>query len=167
MQYLRALDKLRIYWGVTRDAAVRGLVEIVDVGYRAAEAMEILEEAFKLAAVTGNDVAETALLLGSAMGVFGSSALEATRVAESLFYMMSEGRLTLQDLDLGFHRLLVTTKPLGIELQELSAAYTVMSQKTTETYNIYLALMGVLKGCLLYTSPSPRDRQKSRMPSSA
>ena len=28
---------------------------------------------------------------------------------------------------------------------------------------------GVLKGipCLLYTSPSPRDRQKSRMPSSA
>ena len=25
----------------------------------------------------------------------------------------------------------------------------------------------VLKPCLLYTSPSPRDRQKSRMPSSA
>ena len=25
----------------------------------------------------------------------------------------------------------------------------------------------VLPGCLLYTSPSPRDRQKSRMPSSA
>ena len=24
-----------------------------------------------------------------------------------------------------------------------------------------------IKGCLLYTSPSPRDRQKSRMPSSA
>ena len=26
---------------------------------------------------------------------------------------------------------------------------------------------GLLEGCLLYTSPSPRDRQKSRMPSSA
>ena len=26
---------------------------------------------------------------------------------------------------------------------------------------------GGQKGCLLYTSPSPRDRQKSRMPSSA
>ena len=25
----------------------------------------------------------------------------------------------------------------------------------------------LLEGCLLYTSPSPRDRQKSRMPSSA
>ena len=28
-------------------------------------------------------------------------------------------------------------------------------------------LFEVSKGCLLYTSPSPRDRQKSRMPSSA
>ena len=26
---------------------------------------------------------------------------------------------------------------------------------------------GTGQGCLLYTSPSPRDRQKSRMPSSA
>ena len=25
----------------------------------------------------------------------------------------------------------------------------------------------IFDGCLLYTSPSPRDRQKSRMPSSA
>ena len=29
------------------------------------------------------------------------------------------------------------------------------------------ALSAALGGCLLYTSPSPRDRQKSRMPSSA
>ena len=28
-------------------------------------------------------------------------------------------------------------------------------------------LYGTLSTCLLYTSPSPRDRQKSRMPSSA
>ena len=27
--------------------------------------------------------------------------------------------------------------------------------------------IGALEDCLLYTSPSPRDRQKSRMPSSA
>ena len=33
-------------------------------------------------------------------------------------------------------------------------------------YNISVVAFTV-KGCLLYTSPSPRDRQKSRMPSSA
>ena len=31
----------------------------------------------------------------------------------------------------------------------------------------YRAPRGYLDSCLLYTSPSPRDRQKSRMPSSA
>ena len=30
-----------------------------------------------------------------------------------------------------------------------------------------LAELGLFAICLLYTSPSPRDRQKSRMPSSA
>ena len=29
------------------------------------------------------------------------------------------------------------------------------------------AVLDLCCGCLLYTSPSPRDRQKSRMPSSA
>ena len=28
-------------------------------------------------------------------------------------------------------------------------------------------ILAMIGGCLLYTSPSPRDRQKSRMPSSA
>ena len=37
---------------------------------------------------------------------------------------------------------------------------------------VVIAIIGILIGmllpaCLLYTSPSPRDRQKSRMPSSA
>ena len=41
---------------------------------------------------------------------------------------------------------------------------------TEDHKNSFLKIMkelGVLKSCLLYTSPSPRDRQKSRMPSSA
>ena len=31
----------------------------------------------------------------------------------------------------------------------------------------YGGAYGVTKGCLLYTSPSPRDKRQSRMPSSA
>ena len=39
---------------------------------------------------------------------------------------------------------------------------------TTETYGASTGpLRGLIGTCLLYTSPSPRDRQKSRMPSSA
>ena len=42
--------------------------------------------------------------------------------------------------------------------------------KGQETEALKLALEAVMRlvsSCLLYTSPSPRDRQKSRMPSSA
>ena len=35
------------------------------------------------------------------------------------------------------------------------------------TDKVYGGTRGCISTCLLYTSPSPRDRQKSRMPSSA
>jgi hypothetical protein len=38
---------------------------------------------------------------------------------------------------------------------------------TDDSQRVRLAAVARLKDCLLYTSPSPRDRQKSRMPSSA
>ena len=37
----------------------------------------------------------------------------------------------------------------------------------TKEYDYYNLSSANKKPCLLYTSPSPRDRQKSRMPSSA
>ena len=39
--------------------------------------------------------------------------------------------------------------------------------KVTLDKNLLKALVEKVKGCLLYTSPSPRDRTRSRMPSSA
>ena len=38
---------------------------------------------------------------------------------------------------------------------------------TAQKFAVGLAAVGVLYLCLLYTSPSPRDRTRSRMPSSA
>ena len=36
-----------------------------------------------------------------------------------------------------------------------------------DQYNLYYFLHDAHKACLLYTSPSPRDKRQSRMPSSA
>src|SRR5665213_4280579 len=45
---------------------------------------------------------------------------------------------------------------LGLAVDSCQAAVVVLSESSVQSYC-----------CLLYTSPSPRDRQKSRMPSSA
>ena len=49
---------------------------------------------------------------------------------------------------------------LGIESQMVNG------RRITDAEMLKVVTM-VYGGCLLYTSPSPRDRQKSRMPSSA
>ena len=47
------------------------------------------------------------------------------------------------------------------------ASAMISAGNTGATMASALLRTGRIKGCLLYTSPSPRDRQKSRMPSSA
>ena len=51
------------------------------------------------------------------------------------------------------------------DVQQLKRQLSGRAPKTVN--NVLTVLNMLLKNCLLYTSPSPRDRQKSRMPSSA
>ena len=54
------------------------------------------------------------------------------------------------------------------QLNEAKAAVASLEVSEASIQPKYKAKYYYLKGsCLLYTSPSPRDRQKSRMPSSA
>ena len=60
-----------------------------------------------------------------------------------------------------------------IDLAELADADFALGKAETEELDSLVERKGapgaesLLTACLLYTSPSPRDRQKSRMPSSA
>ena len=46
---------------------------------------------------------------------------------------------------------------------EIVSWFRIQEMFRLDSFHMY----GVIGTCLLYTSPSPRDRQKSRMPSSA
>ena len=63
----------------------------------------------------------------------------------------------VSQLDRELDELILQKQQLGLTLEKLAE----LEQKI-EQANARLAA-----ACLLYTSPSPRDRQKSRMPSSA
>ena len=54
--------------------------------------------------------------------------------------------------------------PLNVEPQMV---YEYKRGEFIETWNKTFFMTDLSNVCLLYTSPSPRDRQKSRMPSSA
>ena len=45
--------------------------------------------------------------------------------------------------------------------------HVVVVENTNKVHNLVVCTLCSCYPCLLYTSPSPRDRQKSRMPSSA
>ena len=53
-----------------------------------------------------------------------------------------------------------------LESSELNYPRVTKSDESSEVFNETKIRRGI-NSCLLYTSPSPRDRQKSRMPSSA
>ena len=56
---------------------------------------------------------------------------------------------------------------LFTEFPELLSADQEAEEGEKKAFNMFEIGCGVGNTCLLYTSPSPRDRQKSRMPSSA
>ena len=60
-------------------------------------------------------------------------------------------------------------KPIHIKrLNEEKIPYVIRERrKITSIARLVYFCYSVVLDCLLYTSPSPRDRQKSRMPSSA
>ena len=59
-----------------------------------------------------------------------------------------------------------TDKSVKFDFGDDGQVFASGTEATTEN-NEADCTISVSKDCLLYTSPSPRDRQKSRMPSSA
>ena len=56
--------------------------------------------------------------------------------------------------------------PKNVRPRKDQPFYHLLAENEEITYEAYVSEQNLLI-CLLYTSPSPRDRQKSRMPSSA
>ena len=78
----------------------------------------------------------------------------------------------LQDRDVFFideiHRVNTTVEEyLYSAMEDFKIDILIDSGPNARTVRIDLEPFTLVGACLLYTSPSPRDRQKSRMPSSA
>ncbi|MEM4530757.1 MAG: phage tail tape measure protein [Thermofilaceae archaeon] len=146
--FVKMLDDLRRQFGVTREEAVATFTTIEDAGYTAEEALLITEKAMQLAVATGSNLVRVAQILASYMAGLDRPASEASEAVNELFLIMREGMVNIDDLDLGFYRLITGFKSVGLSARELIALYTALTKKTSETYNVYLALNGIVKTLL-------------------
>ena len=64
---------------------------------------------------------------------------------------------TLKKIDINFHLIAVDINPYSAGLYWVNEKFIIPNAESPS----------YLQSCLLYTSPSPRDRTRSRMPSSA
>ena len=104
-------------------------------------------------AVVGGLAIEWLRVRGGAAGDQALALVFYTGIALGVVLVSSAGRLDVNLFQFLFGSILTVTRTDLIVIATLGAAA--------------LALVALLYRCLLYTSPSPRDRQKSRMPSSA
>ena len=61
----------------------------------------------------------------------------------------------------------VSVDDIILVLESEKASMEIPSENEGIIKKVFISTGDQVKTCLLYTSPSPRDRQKSRMPSSA
>ena len=112
---------------------------------------------------------------GRVCALFRDNTIDPTKFGEWLFYLgryYNNALLAVESNSMGIATLTQLKHMNYINMYyETKAAK--LSHEETETPGFRMTtgskprVIGQLKNCLLYTSPSPRDRTRSRMPSSA
>ena len=95
-------------------------------------------------------------LTGDVTGNVTGNATTATNALGITTTQINVGDTFLKPQSVGVGQTTTTGRNAGVS----TAIGTVIYNETDEEVQVY-------KGCLLYTSPSPRDMRRSRMPSSA
>ena len=98
------------------------------------------------------------------VGVIGCGNISSAYFQLSKLFQAIEVR-ACTDLNMGIAQ--AQAKEFGLEALSVEALLSHSELDIIVNLTVPNAHFGVSRACLLYTSPSPRDRQKSRMPSSA
>eukprot|EP00656_Telonema_subtile_P008680 TRINITY_DN14052_c0_g1_i3.p1 TRINITY_DN14052_c0_g1~~TRINITY_DN14052_c0_g1_i3.p1 ORF type:complete len:205 (-),score=45.90 TRINITY_DN14052_c0_g1_i3:26-640(-) len=107
---------------------------------------------------------------------FGDSGPYSTKRVYDPVIQAVSGLATLQADDAGrpkMMRLIIPDKLTGVKAAQAITAALLQRTRTGRGQHVKISMLDTVvaflwaEGCLLYTSPSPRDRTRSRMPSSA
>jgi TP901 family phage tail tape measure protein len=144
-------------YGSTAGEAADALFFITSAGLRGQDAMSALEASLKASAIGLGDVAIVADLATSAMNAYGPSNLSATAATDVLTAAIREGKLEAGSLSGAMGRTLPLASAMGVEFNEVGAAFAAMSRTGTDANEAATQLNGILMS--LQNPSSQADKQ--------
>ncbi|MCK5017082.1 MAG: phage tail tape measure protein, partial [Candidatus Peribacteraceae bacterium] len=113
-----------------------------------AETERFSEASFKFAKITKTTATDAVDLLSSALNSYGKEAIEAEAVSAKLFKIIELGRIRSADIANSLGRVTVIAAQLGIELEEVGALMTIITNKGVKATESMTLLRGVMQKLL-------------------
>lgn len=144
----KAVLKLSTEVPQSADVLARAMYDIVSAGFRAAEAMKVLEMSAKLAVAAKTDAATAADILTSSIRAYNLSGEDATYVSDILFKTIKLGKVRMEDLVIPWGRVVKLASDAGVRIEELAAAFATLTVQGLSVEIASTALMGVMRSLI-------------------
>lgn len=138
--------------GVSAGEAADALFFITSAGLRGAEAMAVLEQSTKAAAIGLGETKVVADLATSALNAYGVENLSASQATDVLTGAVREGKLSADTLAQSMGTVLPVASQLGVQFSEVGATFAAMSRTGTDAAMAATQIRGILFALLKPTS---------------
>ena len=119
--------------GVASADIAESVYNAISAGQDTGDAVNFVSESLKLARAGFTDSAAATDILTTALNAYGMEASDVTRVSDVLIQTQNLGKTTVGELASQMGRVIPTAKQVGVQFEELNAAYAVMTSNGINT----------------------------------
>ena len=131
-------------YGVSASGINEALYQALSASVDTAHALEFVGEATKLSKAGFTESATAVDVLTTAINAYGLSADDAAHVSDVLVNTQNLGKTTVNELASSMGNVIPTAAAYGVNLENLSSAYAVMTKQGINTANATTAINGML-----------------------
>ncbi len=160
-----SVRKMAADTGISSKDAADALFFITSAGLRGADALSVLDQSTKAAAIGLGDAAVVADLATSALNAYGIENLNAEQATDILTGAVREGKLSAESLAMSMGKVLPFASQLGIQFNEVGAAFAAMSRTGTDAATASTQIKGIMTALLNPTKQAEKQLEKLNLSS--